>query len=200
MPKLANPNRSEPRFKIKAHLNFEAKLTNIILLTKPHSCKVLGNEIRKIGYRIIWGWEILYQNWSNPVIALSERLGWPDLNRPISAFLFTCYVLGYGWQKFRWYFVHIWPLLFHKKAILSLPFDTIRGDNRTWKDTRLYQENYTSFAKIPKYLYSIVSIFEHPVQQGKYIYELFSNVSTIQPTIYFYIPSSKQQNVSGREP
>ena len=44
--------------------------------------------------------------------------------------------------------------------------------------------------------YSIVSIFEHPVQQGKYIYELFSNVSTI----YFYIPSSKQQNVSGREP
>ena len=40
--------------------------------------------------------------------------------------------------------------------------------------------------------YSIVSIFEHPVQQGKYIYELFSNVSTIQPTIYFYIPSSKQ--------
>ena len=116
MPKLANPNRSEPRFKIKAHLNFEAKLTNIILLTKPHSCKVLGNEIRKIGYRIIWGWEILYQNWSNPVIALSERLGWPDLNRPISAFLFTCYVLGYGWQKFRWYFVHIWPLLFHKKS------------------------------------------------------------------------------------
>ena len=53
MPKLANPNRSEPRFKIKAHLNFAAKLTNIKLVTKPHSCKVLGNEIRKIGYRII---------------------------------------------------------------------------------------------------------------------------------------------------
>ena len=31
--------------------------------------------------------------------------------------------------------------------------------------------------------HSIVSIFEHPVQQGKYIYELFSNVSTI----YFYL-------------
>ena len=101
----------------------------------------------------------------------------------VHSYLLTYYVLGYGWQKFRWYFVHIWPLLFHKKAILSLPFDTIRGDNRTWKDTRLHQENYTSFAKIPKYLYSIVSIFEHPVQQGKYIYELFSNVSTI----YFYL-------------
>ena len=40
MPKLANPNRSEPRFKIKAHLNFAAKLTNIKLVTKSHRCKV----------------------------------------------------------------------------------------------------------------------------------------------------------------
>ena len=121
MLKLANPNRSEPRFKIKAHLNFAAKLTNKNLWQSLIVSKyLLGNEIRKIGYRIIWSWEILYQNWSNPVIALSEMLGCPDLNRPISAFLFTYYVLGYGWQKFRWYFVHIWPLLFHKKAIYEI--------------------------------------------------------------------------------